>query len=174
MDILFEPMHKKNKPTVKIGDKFPNNNIEPDEFVEVTGYSTNQALTVRFPGGRKGYGSVLALRAGTIKPEGKKVTGEKVEGKPCVKCGETIRYAASYGWNTTGDCVNCKNVEIDKTNSAKTKHCQASIGIKDPYRKCYEQGFLAIRSRVEKINPYPVSELGKRCAWFAGFNDNSK
>ena len=59
---------KRNKPTVKVGDTFPNKHIPDDQTVELIGYSTNQAVKVQFPDGRVGYGSVIALRAGSIKP----------------------------------------------------------------------------------------------------------
>jgi hypothetical protein len=88
--------------------------------------------------------------------------GQKVEGEPCVKCGETIRYE-------TGECVNCKSIRNANIKAGNTKHQQASTGIDEPYRRCYEQGF---RAKKEDINPYPSSELGKRCAWFAGYNDH--
>ena len=98
--------------------------------------------------------------------------GEKVEGKPCVKCGETIRYANPDNSHAKiGGCVNCKNLISAKVKSSRNKHGQASIGIKEPYRKCYEQGW---RARKDTINPYPKSELGKYCAWQAGKNDNHK
>lgn len=57
--------------TVKIGDTFPNKNIEPDETVEVIGYGGNTSVKVRFPDGSIGFGSVFMLRQGTIKPEKK-------------------------------------------------------------------------------------------------------
>ncbi len=96
--------------------------------------------------------------------------GEKVEGTPCVKCGNTVRYAITSGSrNKEGACINCKALSTGRLQATKTRHQQASIGIIQPYKKCYEQGFLANR---ESINPNPVSELGKRCAWFAGFNDS--
>ena len=57
--------------TIKVGDKFPNKNIEPDETVEVIGYNGNTAVKVQFPDGSIGYGTVRALRKGTIKPENK-------------------------------------------------------------------------------------------------------
>ena len=97
----------------------------------------------------------------------------KVDGKPCVRCGETIRFQKFNGEKeVTGDCVNCKQTAKNKKRSERTKRQEASAGIIEPYRRCYEQGFLA--ARKEEVNPYPVSKLGKRCAWFAGFNDNSK
>jgi len=57
--------------TIKVGDKFPNRNIEPDETVEVIGYNGNTAVKVKFPNGSIGYGTVRALRKGTIRPESK-------------------------------------------------------------------------------------------------------
>ena len=98
--------------------------------------------------------------------------GQKVEGTPCVKCGNTIRYSIPSGpRNKEGPCVDCKTLSSEKIQATMTRHSQASTGIVQPYRKCYEQGFLANETA---INPYPASELGKRCAWFAGFNDNHK
>jgi len=43
--------------TMKVGDKFPNDNIEPDETVEVIAYGSNTAVIVEFPDGSKGYGN---------------------------------------------------------------------------------------------------------------------
>lgn len=57
--------------TIKVGDKFPNKNIEPDETVEVIGYGGSTAVKVQFPDGSIGYGSTQAVRRGTIKPESK-------------------------------------------------------------------------------------------------------
>lgn len=60
------------KATIKVGDKFPNKNIEPDETIEVIGYGGSLAIKVQFPDGSIGYGTVQALRRGTIIPEGDK------------------------------------------------------------------------------------------------------
>ena len=101
------------------------------------------------------------------------MTRKKVDGKPCIRCGETIRFQKFNGVKEiTGDCVNCKQIAKTKERSARTKREEASIGISEPYKRCYEQGYLA--AGTERVNPYPVSELGKRCAWQAGFNDNTK
>lgn len=67
MDMLFEPMHKKNKSIIEVGAKFPNKHAEGGEVV-VIGYGGNEAVTVKFPDGREGFGTVAALRRGTIKP----------------------------------------------------------------------------------------------------------
>jgi len=59
-------------PSIKVGDKFPNKNIEPDETVEVIGYGGSTAVKVLFPDGSIGYGSAQAVRVGTIKQEKEK------------------------------------------------------------------------------------------------------
>jgi len=67
VDILFEPMNKKNKPIIQVGDTFPNKHAEGGQ-VEVIGYAGNQDVTIKFPDGRDGFGTAIALRRGTIKP----------------------------------------------------------------------------------------------------------
>lgn len=59
---------KINKPTVKVGEMFDNKHS--DDQVELTGYCNKWNLKVKFSDGRVGFGSVLALKAGTIKPIG--------------------------------------------------------------------------------------------------------
>jgi len=58
---------KRNKPTVKVGDMFDSKHS--DDQVEVIGYFDQYNLKVKFSDGRIGFGSVSALRGGTIKPE---------------------------------------------------------------------------------------------------------
>lgn len=57
----------RNQPTVKVGEMFDNNNS--DDQVELIGYCNQYNLKVKFSDGRFGFGSVSALRGGTIKPE---------------------------------------------------------------------------------------------------------
>jgi hypothetical protein len=66
--MAFSNKIKRNKPSVKAGDKFYNKHS--DDPVIVTMYGGYNNVTVEFSDGRQGFGSVLALRAGTIKPIG--------------------------------------------------------------------------------------------------------
>jgi hypothetical protein len=59
---------KKGKPSIKKGDKFDNKHC--DDPVIVTMYGNYNNVTVEFSDGRKGFGSVMALKRGTIKPIG--------------------------------------------------------------------------------------------------------
>lgn len=56
----------KNRPSIKKGDTFDNNHS--DDPVTVTMYGGYNNVTVEFSDGRRGFGSVLALKRGTIKP----------------------------------------------------------------------------------------------------------
>lgn len=56
----------KNRPSVKVGDKYPNKHS--DDPVTVTMYGGYNNVTVEFSDGREGFGSVLALKRGTIAP----------------------------------------------------------------------------------------------------------
>lgn len=58
---------KRNQPTVEEGQWFDNK--YSDDQVEVIGYCNQYNLKVKFSDGRIGFGSVSALRGGTIKPE---------------------------------------------------------------------------------------------------------
>lgn len=58
----------KNKPSVKVDQEYPNKHS--DDPVTVTMYCNYNNVTVKFSDGREGFGSVLALRAGTIRPIG--------------------------------------------------------------------------------------------------------
>ena len=69
IDNRFISYPSKNKPSVKVGDTFPNNNIPEWDVVKVVGYGGCKAVKVEFPDGRFGFGTVVALRAGTILPE---------------------------------------------------------------------------------------------------------
>jgi hypothetical protein len=60
---------KRNTPSVKAGDTFDNNHS--DDPVTVTMYGSYNNVTVEFSDGRKGFGSVMAVRRGTIRPEDK-------------------------------------------------------------------------------------------------------
>lgn len=59
---------KSKAPSVKVGDKFDNKHSS--DPVKVTMYCNYNNVTVKFSDGRKGFGSVLALKRGTIKPIG--------------------------------------------------------------------------------------------------------
>lgn len=65
----FDLRSKKGKPSVKVGDKFDNKHSS--DPVTVTMYCSYNNVTVEFSDGRQGFGSVLALKRGTIRPEGK-------------------------------------------------------------------------------------------------------
>ena len=67
--MAFSNKIKRNQPSIKVGDTFDNNHS--DDQVTVTMYGGYNNVTVEFSDGRQGFGSVLALRTGTIKPEGK-------------------------------------------------------------------------------------------------------
>ncbi len=58
----------KNRPSVKKGQEYPNKNS--DAPVIVTMYCNYNNVTVEFSDGRQGFGSVQALKAGTIRPIG--------------------------------------------------------------------------------------------------------
>lgn len=64
----FDLRSKKGKPSVKAGDKFDNKHSS--DQVTVTMYCSYNNVTVKFSDGRKGFGSVMALKRGTIKPIG--------------------------------------------------------------------------------------------------------
>jgi len=65
---MFNNKLKRKTPSVKVGQEYPNNHS--DDPVIVTMYGGYNNVTVKFSDGREGFGSVLALRAGTIKPIG--------------------------------------------------------------------------------------------------------
>lgn len=67
--MTFNNKIKRNLPTVKVGDMFDNKHSS--DQVELIGYFNNNNVKVMFSDNRVGFGSVLALRAGTIKPEDK-------------------------------------------------------------------------------------------------------
>lgn len=64
----FDLRSKKPKPSVKVGDTFDNKHS--DDQVKVTMYCSYNNVTVEFSDGRQGFGSVMALKRGTIKPIG--------------------------------------------------------------------------------------------------------
>ena len=84
--------------------------------------------------------------------------GEKVKGNQC-SCGSCERYKSN------GQFVSCAKGSANFRN----ERTRATLLTQNEFNKCYEQGRKAESSQD---NPYPVSEIGKRCAWFAGFNDN--
>lgn len=86
--------------------------------------------------------------------------GEKVKGKSC-SCGSNQRYQNS------NQCVNCAKVSANfrHERSRVVRVTQAQVA------ECYEQGSKA---QSPQGNPYGNNEIGKRCAWQAGFNDNAK
>ena len=93
---------------------------------------------------------------------------EKVEGAPCNKCGSTIRYQHITNNANEGKCVQCSS---DQAEARRKKHfacATLSEGIEPPYREIYMKGYNAHQNTT---NQYPVSEIGKRCAWAAGHND---
>lgn len=59
---------RNNKPSIKVGDTFDNNHS--DDQVTVTMYGGYNDVTVKFSDGRFGFGSVMAVKRGTIKPIG--------------------------------------------------------------------------------------------------------
>ena len=96
------------------------------------------------------------------------MSGEKIEGGVCAACGCTVRYVNISNRAKEGKCVDCVDRANDRAKK-KTFACRvASEGIDQPYKACYESGY---RAKSTTINPYQVSEIGKRCAWQAGFND---
>jgi hypothetical protein len=66
---MFSNKMKRNQPSIKVGDKFDNNHS--DDQVTITMYGGYNNVTVEFSDGRQGFGSVMAVRRGTIKPEDK-------------------------------------------------------------------------------------------------------
>jgi len=89
--------------------------------------------------------------------------GEKSEGDPCKRCHSNVKYVAN------GKCVICTDERNQKASTKRFACKTLSVGIAAPYRECYEQGYNA---KKNTNNPYPISEIGKRCAWYAGFNDH--
>ena len=66
---MFSNKLKRNTPSIKVGDTFDNNHS--DDQVTVTMYGGYNNVTVEFSDGRQGFGSVMALKRGTIRPEDK-------------------------------------------------------------------------------------------------------
>lgn len=64
----FDLRSKKSKPSMKVGDTFDNNHS--DDQVTVTMYGGYNNVTVKFSDGRQGFGSVMAVKRGTITPIG--------------------------------------------------------------------------------------------------------
>jgi len=89
--------------------------------------------------------------------------GEKIEGAECKRCHMTIKYVAN------GKCVVCTDERNEKASRKRFACKTLSVGIAAPYRECYERGYNA---KISTSCPHPVSEIGKRCAWLAGFNDH--
>jgi len=56
-------------PSVKVGDTFDNKHS--DDPVTITMYGGYNDVTVEFSDGRQGFGSVMAVKRGTVKPEDK-------------------------------------------------------------------------------------------------------
>lgn len=66
---MFSNKIKRNKSSVKVGDTFDNKHS--DDQVTVTMYGGYNNVTVKFSDGRFGFGSVMAVKRGAIKPEDK-------------------------------------------------------------------------------------------------------
>ena len=87
--------------------------------------------------------------------------GEKIQGEPCKQCQGVIFYS------NCGSCVSCVS---DRNSEADKKRALIESEINEPYQKCYNDGR---KGKSENDCPYLENEIGKRCAWLAGFNDNS-
>lgn len=85
--------------------------------------------------------------------------GEKFEGQQC-NCGSTIRYRATLS------CVSC---DIDSNRFRLKNIRDAKTSYSDIEAAC-EAGKVSDCNE----NPYSYdSEIGKFCAWQAGYNDNN-
>lgn len=93
---------------------------------------------------------------------------EKVEGSPCKNCGGTIRYKSVSNRAKEGKCVHCSGIASERSERKSAAAYKASEGINTPYRACYMNGYKA---QKETKCPHPATEIGKRCAWLAGYND---
>jgi len=89
--------------------------------------------------------------------------GEKIESEPCDRCQGEIFYS------NCGSCVSCVSDRNDAADKERRANAAGPNGIRAPYDKCYEQGRKA---QSLQDNPYSINQIGARCAWAAGFNDN--
>ena len=63
---MFSNKLKRKQSSIKVGDTFDNNHS--DDQVTVTMYGGYNNVTVEFSDGRRGFGSVMAVKRGTVKP----------------------------------------------------------------------------------------------------------
>ena len=66
---MFNNKLKRNQPSIEVGDTLDNKHS--DDQVTVTMYGGYNSVRVEFSDGRFGFGSVMAVKRGTIKPEDK-------------------------------------------------------------------------------------------------------
>ncbi len=92
--------------------------------------------------------------------------GEKFTGSPCVKCKSTLRYV------NVGDCVNCVAIRNEAQSLKRSSRLSRSRRLitKTKVKTIYFDGKIADEF---DLNPYEYNaEIGKFCAWQAGFNDS--